>query len=272
MNILTQTARRLQSVYPESEAKAMARIVLEDRFGLSQTDILLGKDSELSADDRTELENIIDRLVHEEPLQYVLGFTHFCGHRFMVRPGCLIPRPETEELVRLAEQYEGSFLDIGTGSGCIAISLAISGKEVTAWDISDEALLIACENARSLGAKVTFEKKDILHIGGDVRHWDIVISNPPYVRQSEAKDMMANVLNHEPHQALFVPDQDPLLFYRAIADFSFTHLNRGGKLLLEINQWLSSETAELLREKGFRDVEIMKDQFGNNRMIQCTRP
>ena len=271
MNILTQTARRLQSVYPESEAKAMARIVLEDRFGLSQTDILLGKDSELSADDRTELENIVDRLIHEEPLQYVLGFTRFCGHRFTVRPGCLIPRPETEELVRLAERYEGNILDIGTGSGCIAISLALSGKEVTAWDISDEALLIARENAQSLGAKVSFEKKDILHIEGENRLWDIIVSNPPYVRQSEAKDMKANVLNHEPHLALFVPDADPLLFYRAIADFCLTHLKKGGFLLLEISQWLGSETAELLREKGFTEIKVLKDQFGINRMIQCTR-
>ena len=269
MNLLTRITHQLQAVFPEGEARAMARIVLEDGFGLQLTDVLMGKDSELSADDLEKLQNIVTRLLHGEPIQYVMGTARFCGHPFIVRPGCLIPRPETEELVQQVLHHPGSVLDIGTGSGCIAITLALAGHTVTAWDVSEKALTIARENAQRLGADVFFEKKDILHIEHEKRLWDIMVSNPPYVRQSEATTMSPSVLEHEPHLALFVPDDDPLLFYRAIGQFALTHLNDGGKLFLETNQWLGQETTELLSSIGFKDVKLHKDQFGNNRMISC---
>jgi len=272
MNILTHIAQSLQTVYPQGEAKAMARIVLEDCFGLSQTDILLGKDSELSADDRKELQNIVQRLLSGEPLQYVVGFTYFCGRQFAVRPGCLIPRPETQQLALLAAEQKGSVLDIGTGSGCIAITLALQGREVCAWDVSAQALEIAKENAQALGADVQFEKKDILQIRDDQRRWDNIVSNPPYVRRSESSSMSRNVLDHEPHLALFVPDDDPLLFYRAIGQFAISHLVRGGHLLLEINQFLANETAQMLERKGFAHLSVLDDQFGNPRIINCQCP
>ncbi|MDE5788163.1 MAG: peptide chain release factor N(5)-glutamine methyltransferase, partial [Bacteroidaceae bacterium] len=202
--------------------------------------------------------------------------------RFCAGPGALIPRPETAELVghivRAVSETPGgesrnglSVLDIGTGSGCIALSLAleIPGAEVTAWDISPEALAVARRNgALYPEAKVTFSRADILSPPATGQCWDIIVSNPPYVRQCEARDMERNVLEHEPHTALFVPDDDPLLFYRAVADFARSHLTAGGWLWFEINQYLSSETARLIEDFGFRDVQIQEDGFGLPRFVQ----
>lgn len=269
--------QQLCTIHPKGEASSIARWVMEERFGLSQTDLLLGKDSELSANDAEELQNITQRLLENEPIQYVLGSTTFCGLNIGVAPGVLIPRPETAELVEWIKEtgHRGArLLDIGTGSGCIALALADSGFDAEAWDISSEALNIAIENAKKLGLHVDFKLKDILHINIDNEAqsaiFDIIVSNPPYICDREAAEMESNVLDYEPHTALFVPDDDPLLFYRAIAEYAIRHLTEGGKLFFEINRAYASETANLLKSLGFTDIEVRQDQFGNDRMIKAT--
>lgn len=266
------------------EARAIVRLIMEERFGLSQTDLLLGKDTNLSADEHNDFEKIAFRLLQGEPVQYVLGFADFCGHRFRVTPAVLIPRPETEELVQWAiedfpdtgHQSSINILDLCTGSGCIATSLALAHPEahVTAIDISEEALVIARQNAYSLGAKnVEFFRQDVL---GDyslpVIHspLSVIISNPPYVRKFEAEDMTPTVLNHEPHIALFVPDNDPLRFYRAIASIARRTLLPGGRLFLEINANLSEESRHILAASDFQDIQLHHDQFGRPRMLRAT--
>lgn len=263
--------KALQQAYPPGEARALLRMVMEVRYGLSHTDLLLGKDRDLSPAQQAELDTIIARLLRREPVQYVLGIAEFCGHRFHVEPGVLIPRPETEQmvqrLVRRPGQKTGSVLDIGTGSGCIAISLALAGYRVTAFDVSPLALRIARGNAERLGAQVDFRLEDILHPTHSCGRFDIIASNPPYVCQSEAAQMEENVLAYEPHLALFVPDQDPLLFYRAIADYAARQLAPGGELLLECNRAYCTEVAELLTRQGFADATVLHDQFGNQRFV-----
>ena len=263
--------KALQQVYEAGEAQAIWRMVMELRFGLSHTDLLLGKDTELSAEHQAELEIIIERLLRKEPVQYVLGISEFCGHRFHVEPGVLIPRPETEDMVRslinLPERGKKCLLDIGTGSGCIAVTLALAGYRVTAFDISPLALRIAQENAKRLGAEVNFICEDILHPTKTEECWDIIVSNPPYVCQSEAGEMEENVLRYEPHLALFVPDEDPLLFYRAIAEYARKHLTLEGILCLEVNRAHGQETKNQLVEYGFKHVEIRQDRFGNDRFV-----
>lgn len=257
----------LQQVYPAGEARALYRMVMEECFGLSQTQLLLGKDKDLSADECKELANIIDRLLQKEPVQYILGYADFCQHRFRVEPGVLIPRPETEELVRLVAEHHpvpADMLDVGTGSGCIAVTLALEGHHVTAYDISPEALRIARGNALNLGASVDFQQVDILHADTS-RQWDVIVSNPPYICRGEASEMDANVLDYEPHTALFVPDEDPLLFYRAIAHFAAGHLTRGGALYFECNRAFVHEVAQLMRTLGFSQVEGRNDMFDNPR-------
>ena len=288
----------------DGEARAIVRMVLEERFGLSQTDLLLGKDTTLSADDRKEFEKIAQRLLSGEPVQYILGFADFCGHRFRVAPEVLIPRPETEELVRraldslTAESAAGTseegnpskqrFLDLCTGSGCIAISLALACPEanVVGIDISEPALAVARQNAIDLGAgNVTFRQQDIL-TNSDCTSFEVpevssttpkkgfslIISNPPYVRDSEAAEMEATVLDHEPHLALFVPDDDPLRFYNAIAAIARQALLPGGRLFVEINAGLSKETQKLFIDKGFCDVALHHDTFGRPRIVEASQP
>ncbi len=281
MNLITETTRQLSPAYPTDEARALARIVLEDGFGLSQTDVLMGKDKDLSAESLSLLQNIVQRLLRHEPVQYVLGTAWFCGRKFHVRPGCLIPRPETEDLVGLilidsiAQSSPIRLLDMGTGSGCIAISLALALKqraEVSATDISHDALGIAQENARLLGAKIDFVQADILNMPESNEQWHVIVSNPPYVRECEAAQMQPNVLEHEPHLALFVPDDDALRFYNAIADYAWKHLYKGGWLYFEINRYLSKETQEMLKKHGFTAVEVVNDRYDNPRMIKCQRP
>lgn len=279
MEIYHKIAHQLLAAYPDREAHALARLVLEERYNLSQTDLLLDKDSKLSADDRRDLANIVDRLLANEPVQYVLGKSWFCSRPFHVEPGVLIPRPETEELVRMIVQENEhrnpslSVLDIGTGSGCIAISLALDlpKADVTAWDISSEALKIATDNAHALKADVRFQQQDILHPEPTDQQWDIIVSNPPYVRQLEAAEMSANVLEHEPHLALFVSDDDPLIFYREIGQFAWNHLTTGGRLYFEINQYLGKETADMIENIGFSDVKVHQDAYNNNRMLSCSK-
>ena len=298
----------LTPLHGAGEARAIVRMVMEERFGLSQTDLLLGKDTELSRTDREEFEKIAQRLLAGEPVQHVLGYADFCGHRFRVTPDVLIPRPETEELVRWAidiikadhSQFslfnsplgalrrftleEFSILDLCTGSGCIAISLALAFPEaqVLGVDISDPALTIARENAASLAASnVRFTQQDILNSPLTVHNFNFSIfqffnfpfslltANPPYVRASEAADIHPTVLDHEPGLALFVPDEDPLRFYRAIARIGREALIPGGHVLVEINAALADETRTLFADHGYTDITIRPDQFGRPRILKC---
>lgn len=262
----------LLSVYPPHEARALYMLVMEVAFGMTPTQVLTGKDKELSADKQALLQNIICRLTRKEPVQYILGQTEFCGHTFHVEPGVLIPRPETQELVYLIKQQHPtpcSVLDIGTGSGCIAVSMALMGHHVTALDISDTALRIARENAQAHHIDIDFRKEDILHPSVTRQHWDVIVSNPPYICQKEAELMDSNVLDYEPHLALFVPDNDPLLFYRAIAEYATEHLKSSGRLYFEINESYPKETATLLEQKGFCQVNVHPDNYGKQRFISA---
>lgn len=341
-----QLWKRLTAIYNEREAQAIVRTVLDALFGMSLTDICLGKVTQLSADDTTRLEKIMQRLEKSEPVQYVLGAEWFAGRLFDVAPGVLIPRPETEDLVKwacdeakekednskeergkeekevskkgeapqkeeqplsspLKEEEEGlrkgkdasqkeeqhlssllksnkevsekgeevphpSILDIGTGSGCIAITvaLALPQARVTAWDISTDALAIAAGNAHRLGASVRFEHQDALSAPDDEERWDVIVSNPPYICDRERADMSDNVLSYEPELALFVPDSDPLLFYRAIARYASKALKPGGRLLFETNTAYAHEVAQTMADEGFTAIEVRNDCFGKPRMVK----
>ena len=368
-----QLWKRLTAIYNEREAQAIVRTVLDALFGMSLTDICLGKVTQLSADDTTRLEKIMQRLEKSEPVQYVLGAEWFAGRLFDVAPGVLIPRPETEDLVKwacdeakekekednskeergkeekeiskkgeapqkeeqllsspLKEEEEGlrkekdasqkekqllssplkeeeerlrkgkdasqkeeqhlssllksnkevsekgeevphpSILDIGTGSGCIAITvaLALPQARVTAWDISTDALAIAAGNAHRLGASVRFEHQDALSAPDDEERWDVIVSNPPYICDRERADMSDNVLSYEPELALFVPDSDPLLFYRAIARYASKALKPGGRLLFETNTAYVYEVAQTMADEGFTAIEVRNDCFGKPRMVK----
>ena len=262
--------QKLQQRYGSGEGRALYELILGERFGLSRTDILLGKDTTLSADEQAELQIIVDRVAKGEPVQYVLGTEEFCGREFLVCPGVLIPRPETQQLVRLVSQnvpIGSTVLDIGTGSGCIAITLALAGYKVTALDVSAEALAVAKQNAERLGAEVEFVKGDIFQCSMFNVQWNAIVSNPPYVCESEAAVMDANVLDHEPHLALFVPDDDPLLFYRVIADYGQEHLVDEGQIFFEVNRSYAEQVAELLLQKGYEDAKVVKDDYENNRFV-----
>ena len=341
-----QLWKRLTAIYNEREAQAIVRTVLDALFGMSLTDICLGKVTQLSADDTTRLEKIMQRLEKSEPVQYVLGAEWFAGRLFDVAPGVLIPRPETEDLVKwacdeakekednskeergkeekevskkgeapkkeeqplstpLKEEKEGlrkgedasqkeeqllssllknnkevsekgeeaphpSILDIGTGSGCIAITvaLALPQARVTAWDISTDALAIAAGNAHRLGASVRFEHQDALSAPDDEERWDVIVSNPPYICDRERADMSNNVLSYEPELALFVPDSDPLLFYRAITRYASKALKPGGRLLFETNTAYAHEVAQAMADEGFTAIEVRNDCFGKPRMVK----
>jgi release factor glutamine methyltransferase len=276
--------RRLTQVLDEGEAKAIARMVYEVRYGLTFTDLCLGKDRQLSADCQTELEEIARRLLKQEPVQYVLGVADFCGRQFHVAPGVLIPRPETEELCRWIisdlgckrpEINDYSILDIGTGSGCIAITLAaeLLEAEVVAWDISADALFIAQENAIRLDVNILFEQVDILkpQTSNIQSPFDLIVSNPPYILNKERACMEANVLDYEPHLALFVPDDDPLLFYRAIAEYATVALKPGGWLYFEINPLCATALQDLFRSMKFSLIEIKSDAYGKQRMLRAQR-
>lgn len=264
----------LKQHYGQHEGYALYRLIMEECFELSHTEILLGKDNQISTENQARLREITERLLKDEPIQYILGYTYFHGHKFHTAPGALIPRPETELLVDAALSIikEGKtnvpprVLDIGTGSGCIAISMALTGCPTTAMDISEEALAIASKNAETLNANINFIHENILHPQPNIQQWDIILSNPPYICLHEALEMERNVLYHEPHQALFVPDTDPLIFYRAIASYAASHLASGGWLCLEINQAYPKEMMNLLASFGFKDINIALDQYGKNRI------
>lgn len=266
--------RTLEPLYGNGEARAITDYVLDVCFGLSKADILCGAVEEMTAEKTAELNKIFGRLTEGEPVQYVLGRAEFSGRWFNVRPGVLIPRPETEELcawITADSKASASpkVLDIGTGSGCIAITLQLDMPEskVTAWDISADALDVARENAQQLGANVNFVKLDALNAKPE-GEWDVIVSNPPYICEKEKKDMAVNVLEHEPHKALFVPDADPLLFYRAITRLAVQTLNKGGRLYFEINPIYADDTCRMMRAEGMSAVELRSDMYGKQRMAK----
>lgn len=266
--------RTLEPLYGNGEARAITDYVLDVCFGLSKADILCGAVEEMTAEKTAELNKIFGHLTEGEPVQYVLGRAEFCGRWFSVRPGVLIPRPETEELcawITADSKASASpkVLDIGTGSGCIAITLQLDMPEskVTAWDISADALDVARENAQQLGANVNFVKLDALNAKPE-GEWDVIVSNPPYICEKEKKDMAVNVLEHEPHTALFVPDADPLLFYRAITRLAVQTLNKGGRLYFEINPIYADDTCRMMQAEGMTAVELRSDMYGKQRMAK----
>ena len=312
---------RIATSYDDGEARAIARILIEELFGLSYADIVCGATEQLSADDTLRLDTAVRRIEQGEPLQHVLGYADFCGNRFCVNGSVLIPRPETEWLVdegaklmdgciasdetqHKAPHSPKRILDIGTGSGCIAISLKLrlGDAYVEAWDISEEALCTAQDNADALKAEVVFRKRDALKAeeedyseeeclqGGALvssapteqamdsinyskanilaAPWDLIVSNPPYICDSERSAMDDNVLLHEPHTALFVPDDDPLRFYRAIARYALLTLNTGGSLLFECNTRYAEATGTMLRDMGFEEVTVSDDCFSLPRFVR----
>ena len=273
---------RIATSYDDGEARAIARILIEELFGLSYADIVCGATEQLSADDTLRLDTAVRRIEQGEPLQHVLGYADFCGNRFSVNSSVLIPRPETEWLVdegaklmsTTATSSPKRILDIGTGSGCIAISLKLrlGDAYVEAWDISEEALRTAQDNADALKAEVVFKKRDALRADNTAAPWDLIVSNPPYICDSERSAMDDNVLLHEPHTALFVPDDDPLRFYRAIARYALLTLNIGGSLLFECNTRYAEATGTMLRDMGFEEVTVSDDCFNLPRFVRGSSP
>lgn len=270
----------LTPLYDAGEAQAIVRTVLDVEYGMTLTDIICGKVNELSSDEERNLEEIITRLQNGEPVQYVLGEADFAGRTFHVEPGVLIPRPETAELCQWIEEEVSSLkaderkqiLDICTGSGCIAITLGLNipNSEVTGWDISEDALRIAQGNVEMLKAgNVRIEYQDALMLPKTAEAADIIVSNPPYICEKEKADMEKNVLEHEPSIALFVPDEDPLKFYRAIAEYASSALKSEGALYFEINPIYEKETREMLEGLGFKDIETKEDAFGKKRMMKA---
>ena len=300
MKTYQQLWQSLTPLYDAGEAQAIVRTVLDVKYGMTLTDIICGKVNEISADEERKLEEIIIRLQKGEPVQYVLGEADFAGRTFHVEPGVLIPRPETAELCQWIEKdmIEKSIvssgdspedssgnspqatddakliLDICTGSGCIAITLGLNipNSEVTGWDISEDALRIARGNVEMLKARnVRIEYQDALALPKAAEAADLIVSNPPYICEKEKADMEKNVLEHEPSLALFVPDEDPLKFYRAIAEYASSTLKSGGALYFEINPIYEKETREMLLKLDFKDIETKEDAFGKKRMMRAIK-
>ena len=282
MKTYQQFWQSLTPLYDAGEAQAIVRTVLDVEYGMTLTDIICGKVNELSSDEERNLEEIITRLQNGEPVQYVLGEADFAGRTFHVEPGVLIPRPETAELCQWIEEDVSSLeaderkqiLDICTGSGCIAITLGLTlpNSEVTGWDISEDALRIAQGNVEMLKAgNVRIEYQNALMLPKTAEAADIIVSNPPYICEKEKADMEKNVLEHEPSIALFVPDEEPLKFYRAIAEYASSALKSEGALYFEINPIYEKETREMLEELGFKDIETKEDAFGKKRMMKAKK-
>lgn len=269
----------LSGYYPDSEVSAIAKSLLTDVFHLSALDLYAGKDNDFSSENLNRLNDIVMRLKSYEPLQYILGETYFCGLKFEVSPSVLIPRPETAELIDwVLSDYNGAagmkVLDIGTGSGCIPISLAslMDRPKVFAWDISEDALKVARRNSIKNNVEVDFRNVDVLGEEIPAIEVDIIVSNPPYIGESEKNVMDKNVLDWEPELALFVPDNDPLVFYRRIALLGMDILKEKGVLYFEINQLYGPDTVDMLIDIGYKDIELRKDMSGNDRMIKAVRP
>lgn len=274
--IFNKIIAELSSINGEEEARSIAFILLEDLLKIDKTQIITGHEFFIHESLNDQLLNALDRLKHNEPIQYVLGKSHFYGHVFQVNREVLIPRQETEELVDWiirGGHHANEILDIGTGSGCIAISLALGYQEslVNGWDNSETALQVASENAKANGANVTFRKVDVLsEIPPGI--YELIVSNPPYVLVSEMDKMNENVLAFEPGNALFVEDQDPLLFYRRIVEISPHILKAGGWLYFEINESFAEGVVTLMKNSGFKQIEVRKDLNGKERMIRGLKP
>lgn len=276
MKTYQQLWQSLTPLYDAGEAQAIVRTVLDVKYGMSLTDILSGKVNELSADESKNLEEITARLQKGEPVQYVLGQADFAGRTFHVEPGVLIPRPETAELCEWiveTQKENPHIVDICSGSGCIAITLNLDIPQSSAigFDISDKAVKIATDNAKALGSEATFYAIDVFQFPRMKSFADIIVSNPPYICEKEKADMEKNVLDYEPDIALFVPDEDPLKFYRAIAEIATIELKEGGLLYFEINPLYEKEIRKMLKDFGFCDIETRKDAYGKNRMMRAKK-
>ena len=284
--------KNLITGYDEAEIHAIFLVVIEHFLNLKRTDFILKKDQLLSADTLAQVDEVLQRLIDGEPIQYILGETEFYGLTFKVSPAVLIPRPETEELVEWVLETANdlsaittslpqarknqlpTLIDIGTGSGCIAISLKKNLPNVTvlALDVAEDSLWVAKENALLNQVEIEFIHDDILHPNLELpNQCALIVSNPPYIKIDEQIEMHHNVLANEPHLALFVSNEKPLIFYEAIADFAKVNLIEKGFLFFEINEYLGKETMELLKNKGFEDIELKKDMQGKDRMIRCRK-
>ena len=277
--VLHEIRDALKGYYPDSEALSLAKMLLVEAFGFSTLELYGGKDKEISGNRLRDLHEMLSRLQKNEPIQYIIGIETFCGFTFEVNKNVLIPRPETQDLVYwiaddCKEKSSCRMLDIGTGSGCIAVSLAklVDGSKVEAWDVSHEALSVATRNAEKNEADVLFRQQDVLVAKPESTRYDVIVSNPPYIAEKEKANMDANVLDWEPSLALFVSDDDPLLFYRKIACLAKDMLTEDGSLYYEINQAYGLETVQMLEELGYHSIELRKDAFGNDRMIKAKRP
>ncbi|RKF03862.1 release factor glutamine methyltransferase [Tenacibaculum lutimaris] len=275
--------KELENIYPKTEIDTFFFLLIEEYLELQRIDLTLQPALKTSSEEYDLLNTALARLKKEEPIQYILGKAEFYGYPFKVNENTLIPRPETEELVEWIlnevkeldlenNKQKLSILDIGTGTGCIPISLKneLPNAKVSAIDVSEEALKIANENALLNEAEITFIHQDILQTESLPKQYDVIVSNPPYVRELEKIEIKNNVLENEPHLALFVDNDNPLIFYKKIADLAIKSLTKNGVLFFEINQYLGTETIEMLKRKGFTKVELRKDLFGNNRMIKAT--
>ncbi len=276
MSVAKEIESELSAFYPQGELKALVRLLLAEVAGWSLTDLLTRDNLTLTAEQQATVRTAIARLKKQEPIQYILGYTDFCGVRLTVNKNVLIPRPETAELVQLVSRNvaaDAQILDIGTGSGCIAIALAkqLPQAHIAACDVSHEALAVAEKNANNNSVQVDFAQCNILQPPAIHRTYDAIVSNPPYVLNKERAAMERNVTDYEPALALFVPDENPLLFYDKIADFAAAHLNHGGKLFFEINHRLADETADLVRAKGFVQVALSDDSFGQKRFVTAQK-
>jgi release factor glutamine methyltransferase len=280
--IKTHFTNELSGIYPSEEVQSFFSLLSEYILNYTRLDTVTNADEIVSEATQQKFENAIDRLKQFEPIQYITGHTHFFGLPLRLNKYSLIPRPETEELVAwIIEDYNMlvntktdsplAMLDVGTGSGCIAIALARHLKHtvITGMDISAEVLYLAASNASLNEVDIKFIETDILITDELANKYDVIVSNPPYVRELEKEMMKANVLEYEPDAALFVRDNDPLLFYKRIGLLAITHLNRGGRLYFEINEYLGKELLEMLRGLGFSEIELRKDIFGKDRMLRC---
>ncbi|MCI2229694.1 peptide chain release factor N(5)-glutamine methyltransferase [Polaribacter sp. MSW13] len=266
----------LLPIYPKTEVDTFFFLLIEEYLGFQRIDAVLKPDFLIPTEKLVLLKTVVKRLQKEEPIQYILGKTEFYGLPFVVNEKTLIPRPETEELVEWiiteVDQYKPlQILDIGTGSGCIPISLKknLPNAVISAIDVSKEALIIANKNAILNKVDINFIEKNILNTNTLSHSFDVIVSNPPYVRELEKVEINNNVLNNEPHLALFVDDNNPLIFYNKIADLAKKYLSEKGILFFEINQYLGVETVKMLEEKGFTNIVLKKDLFGNDRMIKA---
>tara|TARA_R110002072_G_scaffold109335_2_gene236601 strand:+ start:1359 stop:2213 length:855 start_codon:yes stop_codon:yes gene_type:complete len=268
---------KLSELYPQTEIDSFFFLLIEEYLGFERIDTVLKSAFEISQEQFNLLESATNRLQKEEPIQYILGKTEFYGLPFFVNEHVLIPRPETEELIEwIIEKVtstslsdQNNILDIGTGSGCISITLKkkLSKANITSIDVSEIAIEVAIKNAELNNVEINFIHQDILNTSELHQKFDLIVSNPPYVRELEKEEIKNNVLENEPHLALFVEDHNPLLFYDKIADLAKEFLLENGLLFFEINQYLGKETVELLQAKGYKNIELKKDLFGNDRMI-----